>query len=105
MLSVLEGSPNFEVKSPLACGGYFIWIKLADNINIAKVKSQLAEDNIVAPFGEIFVQESDREKQEFEYLKRRIRLGFSFLEEDVLVEGSKKVRAAIDGAVDNSAKF
>jgi DNA-binding transcriptional MocR family regulator len=105
MLTVLEGSKYFEVKSPLTCGGYFIWLKLNENVDVAKVKSQLEKDNIVAPFGEIFVQASDREKEKFAHLKRRLRLGYSFLDEDVLVDGCKKVRAAIEGAVENSAKF
>jgi DNA-binding transcriptional MocR family regulator len=105
MLSVLQGSKNFEVESPLSSGGYFLWLKLADNVDVSKIKSQLEKDNIVVAYGEIFVQPIDREKEKYAYLKKRIRLGFSYLEEDVLVEGCKKIREAIDGAVEISAKF
>lgn len=96
MKNILEGSNNFSVNTPLDCGGYFIWVKLGDNVNVQKVREQLESDNIVVGWGEIFVQMSDREKDQFQYLKRRMRLGFSFLDEDVLVDGCKKIRAAID---------
>jgi DNA-binding transcriptional MocR family regulator len=96
MLKELEGSNNYEINSPLDCGGYFIWVKLRDNVNLEKLRAQLVEDNIVVGWGEIFVQEKDRELEKFQYLKRRMRLGFSFLDEDVLVSGCKKIRAAID---------
>lgn len=105
MLSVLQGSKSFEVVSPLSSGGYFLWLKIADNVDMLKIKSQLEKDNIVVAYGEIFVQPIDREKEKYAYLKRRIRLAFSYLEEDVLVEGCKKVREAIEGAVEISEEF
>lgn len=106
MLNELNGCPHYEINSPLNCGGYFIWIKLSENIDVAKVKAQLEKDNIVVGWGEIFVQASDRDLPKFSHLKRRIRLGYSYLDEEVLVEGCKRVRAAIENnVIGNNAKF
>ena len=102
MLNILQGSDNFKINTPLECGGYFIWIRLADNVDVPKVRAQLDNDNIVVGWGEIFVQEKERELEKYQYLKRRFRLRFSFLDEDELVDGCKKIRAAIDN---NSIKI
>jgi DNA-binding transcriptional MocR family regulator len=103
LYSILNGSRNFTVNKP--DGGYFIWIKLSDNVDLSKLKSLLDNEKITLFFGENFVQIEDRDKEKFKYLSKRIRICFSFMDVDLLLDGCKLLREAIDNASTNNAKF
>ncbi len=103
MYGILNGSPNFYVNKPE--GGYFIWIKLFDNVDLQKLKLNLEKEKLGILFGENFVQVNDRETEKFKYLHRRIRICFSFMDVDLLLDGTKLLREAIDDASVNNSKF
>lgn len=103
MFDILNGSPNFTINKP--DGGYFLWIKLSENVDLQKLKGLLEIEKITLFFGEMFVQLADREKEQFKYLHRRIRICFSFMDVDLLLDGCKLLREAIDNASANISKF
>jgi len=103
MYDILNGSPNFTVNKP--DGGYFLWVKLSDNVDLQKLKANLESEKITLFFGENFVQMEDREKEKFKYLQRRIRICFSFMDIDLLLPGTKLLREAIDNSCINCPKF
>jgi len=103
VLDILNGSPNFTVNKPE--GGYFLWIKLNENVDLNILKGLLDKEQITLFFGETFVQMADREKEQFKFLQRRIRIAFSFMDLDLLLDGTKLLREAIDTASTNNPKF
>lgn len=99
MYEILSGSPNFTVNKPK--GGYFLWLKLSESVDLAKLKEILENEKITLFFGENFVRLEDREKEEFKYLQRRIRICFSYMDFELLLNGCKALKEAIDNSVVN----
>ena len=96
--NILEGSKAFKLSKPK--GGYFLWIRLNDNVNLERMHRAFPEYNIIIITGDVFVQESDREKPEFLCLKRRIRVSYSYNDLDKLIEGLSIMRKCIESAVE-----
>ena len=51
--------------------------------------------------GDTFILESDRDQPQFLYLKRRLRISFTFLDFDKLIVGLSLLKKCIEGAIEN----
>jgi DNA-binding transcriptional MocR family regulator len=96
-LEILNGCKGANV--PVPEGGYFIWVRLEDNVNLDLFKENLEKAGIAVLFGERFIQESDRENQEFRYLRRRFRTSFANMDEESLYEGTQRLREVIEASL------
>ena len=88
-----ENFEHISIEKPK--GGYFVWVKLSESVNIDKLKKEFKGNDIAVTYGDIFVRENERNKPEFDYLKRRFRMAISYLEDDVVLEGCKLIKQCV----------
>jgi len=68
-------------------GGYFIWVKLPDNIDTQLLRQAARKQNVDFNHGALFSHKKG--------LKNYIRLSFAFYDEDILSEGARRLGKVI----------
>ena len=92
-----EISKSKNIKFNIPQGGYFIFVKLNDNIDIEKLHKISFENELGYFKGEISTLKSCFEEgNEYLYLKRYVRLAFSYLEDSILAEAGKLFVKLVD---------
>jgi len=70
-------------------GGYFIWVRLPDNIDTRSLRKAAREKDVDFHPGALFSHKKE--------LKNFLRLSFSFYDEEILAEGARRLGKAISG--------
>lgn len=66
------------------------------------VKEKLSKYDIAVFYGDTFIQPNDKNKEDFLYLKKRLRLSFAFMDMEDLIDGCKYLKQALNEAYDES---
>ena len=74
-------------KFKIPKGGYFIWVKLPDNVDTQSLRQAAQKQNVDFNHGAL----SSHKKG----LKNYIRLSFAFYDEDVLAKGARRLGKVI----------
>ena len=76
-----------QAKFKIPKGGYFIWVKLPDNMDTQSLRKAAQKQNVDFNHGALFSHKKG--------LKNYIRLSFAFYDEDVLAEGARRLGKVI----------
>ena len=80
-------------------GGYFVWMTLPKPLKADTVaKRALDEENVIIAQGSLFKVQGDETAPE-DLFEREFRLCFSWLEEDLLIEGVQRLASLIQRLV------
>jgi len=90
----LKNSHAVSLEKPI--GGYFLWLKINEKVNLDVLAQKLNDNDIDVHYGTIFVRCKERNDSKFEYLKRRMRISFTFLELERFIEGLAKLKKSIE---------
>jgi DNA-binding transcriptional MocR family regulator len=95
---ILKGSKAYSYEFPLY--GYFFWLKLADNVNLEKLKSAMLKEDCHAFFGDFLIHDEAGKEEKFQFLKRRIRLCFVRYSKERVLEGFYIMKNLIEESVE-----
>jgi DNA-binding transcriptional MocR family regulator len=96
---ILHGSFAFEISKPR--GGYFLWIRLNNKVNLEKMNKLFEENLVKVTNGSIFVLNSEIENPKFFYLQRRLRIAYTFLDDGILLKGFSVLKKCIEDSLDS----
>ena len=103
--SMIKGKLVELYSYEIPTSGFFLWLKLCDEINLEKLKRLLELNNIQLLFGESFTSKVALEEDRFKYLYRRIRLSFGTLPLDKLLRGLSKLKIIFEQCCLEDTKF
>ena len=101
---LVTGNEQDKYKIKRVKGGYFLWVQLSEKYDLNVLKDLFTKYDISVIYGDTFIQVEDKEKQEFMYLKRRLRLSFAFMDLEVLKEACINLKRALEEAFEESNK-
>ena len=76
-----------QAKFKIPKGGYFIWVKLPDNMDTKSLRQEARKHNVDFHQGSLFSHNKE--------LKNYLRLAFALYDEDVLAEGARRLGKVI----------